>query len=308
MQPEVRPMVTRARGLAGDHRRGIALVAALALVPVVEAAEERQDDHGGASLTAGVTTLYNDNVARAQRDVDIADDVAVEANFALSQSTPGITGQSFHFELSGKAVRFDRFDGLDQAELALEVAYGRQFARGFYAPLYELSIKGARLLHDAELRDGYSLVLGAMVSRRVSDRWTGRTGVRLNKRSATNGEVFDLERASLFVHLDARVTARSVGYVTWIGATGDVVSTAQPTFTIIDNADAIEPDTAFGGVAANRSAYRLDADVHILTLGVNVGVGASTSLDVSLEGLTADADAGIDYQRNIARVSLLHRF
>lgn len=284
------------------------LLATLLALSLTAGAAEDHVEHGGPNLTVDVTALYNDNVARAQRDVDIADDFAVEANVAISESTPAITGQSFSFEWSGKAVKFDRFDGLDHAEMAFEVGYRRQFARGFYAPIYQLSLKAARLFHDAELRDGYSLEFGGRVTRRFSDRWTGRTGFSLLRRGANDGDVFDLERDSLFVNLDARLSRHSLGYITWIGAKGDVVSTAQPTFRIVDNAEAIEPDTAFGGIPANRFAYRLDADVHILTLGVNVGIGPTTSLDLSVEGLTAEAADDIDYQRNIARVNLLHRF
>lgn len=284
------------------------LLAALLALPLTAGAAEDPVHHREANLTVDATALYNDNVARAQRDVDIADDFAVEANVAISDSTSAITGQSFSFEWSGKAVKFDRFDGLDHAEMAFKVGYQRQFARGFYAPIYQLSLKAARLFHDAELRDGYSIEFGGRVTRRFSDRWTGRTGFNLLRRSANDGDVFDIERDSLFVNLDARLSQRSLGYITWIGAKGDVVSTAQPTFTIVDNAEAIEPDTAFGGIPANRFAYRLDADVHILTLGVNFSIESSTSIDLSVETLTAEARDGIDYQRNIGRMSLLHRF
>ena len=286
---------------------GCSLVWLLVVAGPASGAETGHDDNP-AQLNGDVTWLYNDNVTRAQRDVDIADDTAVEGGLSLSWSTPGLTGQSFAFAMSGKAVKFNRFDGLDHAELAFEGAYRVQFARGFFAPVYELSFKAAKLEHEAALREGYQFEFGAMATKRLTDRLTGRTGLRLTRRGAEEGAVFDIERGNLFVNVDWRVTGGSLAYITWIGSRGDVVSTAQPTFPIVDNAEAIEPDTAFGGAEANRFAYRLDADVHILTLGVNISLGPATSLDLSVEGLTADAVADIEYQRGIGRISLLHRF
>ena len=307
--------VDRAVGELGAHAasalpcRSAACVTLMSLVLVAGSSSAATDHEGNpAQLNGDVTWLYNDNVTRAQRDVDIADDNAVEGNLSLSWSTPGLQGQSFSFAMSGKAVKFDRFDGLDHAELAFEGAYRVQFARGFFAPFYELSAKAATLEHESALREGYQFELGAMATKRLTDRLTGRTGLRWTRRGAEEGSVFDLERANVFVNVDWRLTSGSLAYATWIGSTGDVVSTAQPTFTIVDNAEAIEPDTAFGGAEANRFAYRLDADVHILTLGVNISLGPSTSLDLSVEGLTAEAVAGIEYQRGIGRISLLHRF
>ena len=79
---------------------------------------------------------------------------------------------------------------------------------------------------------------------------------------------------------------------------------------IINAADAIEPDDAFGGIAVNQFAYRLDAVSHVVTLGYNAAISRNLSLDLSLRYVDSEAteDPFIYYDRSIVRASLVGRF
>lgn len=289
---------------AGHWRAIIAAWLVFASGPSWAAAGE----HHGGTVSADVTALYNSNVTRAERDSDIADDSALEGTVSYSRSTEGLAGRSWSWTLSAKGAKFAEYEDLDHAEVGAELGYRVQFARGFGAPVYEATLSVKALDYVSEIRDGWQAELGGLITKRLTDRIVSRAGFRLTRREATDYEVFDLRRGNVFVNGDWMADRKSVVYGTWIFSTGDVVSTAVPTLDIVDAAEKIEPDDAFGGVPANRFAYRLNADVHIVTLGYNRSLGPSSSLDLSLEGLYAQADGGNEYRRAITRISYLRRF
>jgi hypothetical protein len=94
------------------------------------------------------------------------------------------------------------------------------------------------------------------------------------------------------------------------GKTGDTVSGPSPTPGIINIADAIEPDDAFGGIEANQFTCRLKADTVVLTMGYNHIFTRDLSFDVSARFVDPEVidDSDITYQRTIIRASLLGRF
>ena len=72
--------------------------------------------------------------------------------------------------------------------------------------------------------------------------------------------------------------------------------------------EAIEPDDAFGGVAFNQFAYRLEANSNVITLGYNRIMTRSMSIDVSYRFIDSEAAGDVYYERQILRASLLGRF
>jgi len=281
---------------------------ACALCLLLPALVHAGEGHGGSSTSGDVTLVYNSNVTNAEMKDDIADDYSLEGELSYTYSTPSLAGHSFHWTVSALGAKFDQFTNLDRAELKVEGAYDVQFTRGFSAPVYEFSASVKAIDSASVIRDGWQVELGAMATSELTDRVTARAGLRLTRREATDYDVFDLKRGNVFVNADWLKSSRSVFYGTYIFSRGDVVSTAVPTLKIIDAAQVIEPDDAFGGVPANRFAYRLNADVNILTFGYNRAVGAQGAIDVSVESLFADADGGNQYQRTITRIAYLRRF
>lgn len=297
------------KGFAGVRRRACLRLAALAAALAAGGAGAQDDDHGGGpDIDLDVTAFYDSNVTLAQLDDDIADDQGVEAAVTLSSVSGGLEGSAFGWSLGLKGVRHDEFEDLDRLEAEAGVKYIVQFRRGFSAPVFELSLTARAIDSESELRDGWQAEAGALATRRLTEKLVGRAGVRFIRRESEDFEAFDNERINVFVNGDLRTSQRSVLYGTYIFSTGDVVSTARPTLAIIDAAEVIEPDDAFGGLESNRFAYRLDAEVHIVTLGWNRALGPSSSIDASVQGLYADAEGDNDYERGLARLSYLHRF
>lgn len=280
---------------------------ALVLAPALVLAAE-DDDHSGPTVDLDLTAFYDSNVTLAELDDDIDDDAGVEATGTMTWSGEGLRGKSVAWNINATGAKFDKFDELDRVELGAGVTYNVQFARGFYAPVYEFALNGKVIDTVSEIRDGWQVDLRAMVTRRFTERLVGRLGLNLTRRESNDFKVFDNSRANLFVNSDLRTSRQSVLYGTYILSYGDVVSTAVPTLEIVEAAEEIEPDDAFGGVSSNRFAYRLEAVTHIVTLGWNRSIAPNRSLDLSVQGLSAHAEGDIDYQRTQVRLGYLHRF
>jgi hypothetical protein len=120
--------------------------------------------------------------------------------------------------------------------------------------------------------------------------------------------VFDTVDNRLFVNIDLNLSKANLLYGTYTFITGDFVSSGTPDIYIINAADAIEPDDAFGGVATNQFAYRLDGNTNVITLGYNRIMSRKISLDFSYRYVDSEAKGGITYDRTIVRFSLLGRF
>jgi hypothetical protein len=64
-------------------------------------------------------------------------------------------------------------------------------------------------------------------------------------------------------------------------------------------------DDAFPGT---RTAYRLNATTHVVTLGTNLRIGEQHSLDLSARFADSQADGGVDYERWLYTLAYLVRF
>ncbi len=284
------------------------IVALLLLLPGAAVAQHEEHEEQGGDVDLDVTTFYDSNVTLAELDDDIADDAGIEASFTWSRAEEGLQGSATGWSIGVRGTKFDEFSDLDQVELEAGAKYIAQFRRGFSAPVYEFSLDAKLIDSVSAIRDGWQVEVGALMTRRLTDRLVGRFGARVSHREANDFDAFDNDRVNLFVNSDLSTSARNVLYGTYILSLGDVVSTAVPTLKIVNAAEVIEPDDAFGGIPANRFAYRLDAEVHIVTVGWNHSLGPSSSLDLSAQGLAAFAEGDNDYERGQVRLSFLHRF
>ncbi len=64
-------------------------------------------------------------------------------------------------------------------------------------------------------------------------------------------------------------------------------------------------DPAFG---KGFFAYRIDAFVHTLTVGLSVAIGEHSSANVEYSHVIGDARGDITYHDNIIRVGFLYRY
>ncbi len=256
-----------------------------------------------------VALVNDDNVRLAQNEDDIREDgiltgtVKARGGKSLDSFSIWNYGGSLTYNL------FETFDDLNHYEFEVNTRYRFALTSGFSSPIYTFGIKLAGLEFDSEMRDSTVLTLSGDFNKWITDTVNMTVGLSLRERQSVS-EVYDLGEARVFVNLDTNFTKRDLVYTTLAYISGDTVSSATPTLDIINVADAIEPDDAFGGVAANQFAYRIDANTVVVTLGYNRIITPDLSLDLSARFVDSEAtdDASIGYERTILRASLLGRF
>ena len=253
--------------------------------------------------------IHDDNVRLARDEIDIREDNIFSGTL---KATAGKSIDDFTLLNYGGSVtynKFETFDGLDNVEFEANLRYRFALSSGFTAPIYSLRARLGGVEYDTEMRDSTLLALSAELNKWLTTTINMTTGVGFNKRDSAS-EVFDLDEVRAFVNLDTNFSRNDLVYTTFTLISGDTVSSATPSLDIINVADAIEPDDAFGGIAARQFAYRIDSNTAVITLGYNRIITPDLSLDLSARYVESEAkdDADVYYERTIFRASLLGRF
>lgn len=264
---------------------------------------------------AGVEIVHDDNLTRAQLGRDIKVDTAI----VLSASGGPRFQLTDHGSLSLKGTlagsKYAHYDGLDNVQAGLALAYRRKFGLGPYVPQAGLTVSATRLDHRQGLRDGWLYAAEADVAKRLSDRWALRVFARRERREADDtpdrvvpfirANVFDLSSNSWGLAADFIPAS---GYVLSAGYTwhqGDIVSTTKRNFPIFLASSAIAPDPVFGH---DTYAYTMPARTGVLSLGVSREIGRQATLSLGYEYRDSRARGGIDYSGNVFRATYLYGF
>jgi len=226
-----------------------------------------------------ISLIDDDNIRLAQEDEDIRSDRSLSATIRAKGGTSLDSFSILNYGGSASYNKMDTFETLDNYEIEVNTRYRFALSSGFTSPIYS------------------------------TDTINMTTGVGYNAQESRS-EVFDTSDARIFVNFDTNFSQADLVYTTFTYISGDTVSSASPSLGIINVADAIEPDDAFGGFATNQFAYRLKANTAVITLGYNRILTRDLSMDLSARFVDSEArdDDSITYQRTILRASLLGRF
>lgn len=260
------------------------------------------------SFRAETSIIHDNNIGKSQWEGDIEEDLFFSGSAQASYTKGFGFSQALTFTAEARVEQFEEFDGLSNTQVGGAADYRFQTRSGFTAPIYSLFIKAMQADFETDIRDSNIFDLGFSATRRLTSRITGTLGVTATQRDADQGEVFNLERTRYFGNLDWTLSRSVAVYGTYSFIDGDVFSTATPRLSIINWADAIEPDNAFGGIANNKAVYRLDAETRILRLGVNIGLGSKSAIDISVDQLESDAAGPIEYDLTSVAASFFYRF
>ncbi|MFT7675160.1 MAG: FimV-like protein [Gammaproteobacteria bacterium] len=253
------------------------------------------------------SSAYDDNIRKAQSSGDIREDVIT--SFAL-KARGGMPIDSFTLFNYGGEISYDLFndfDTLNSLNYNINARYRFALSSGFTSPIYTFSAKLGGIESDQEMRDSSLVSVAFNVNKWITNTINMTTGVEIRTHDSKS-EVFDLSEGRFFLNLDLNLNKTDLVYTTYTFISGDTVSSASPRLAIINAADAIEPDDAFGGITTNQFAYRLDADTQVLTFGYNKIMSRTISIDLSARLVDTEAADGIGYERTILRASLLGRF
>lgn len=265
-------------------------------------------------LTAG----YDSNVSRAERERDILRDESLLLSAGLTLLTEPTFGTALNFRLFAEAEAWRVLDPLDRTTAGGQIIGRWQPRPGYTAPVYLLTLSAQQDIYGVEQRDSLVYSAQLVASRRLNDRIRLAYGLEGVQRRS-DGTVFDTAQGRAFLNADFELDAHWSAYTAYSMLRGDTFSSAQfafcngasanDIFGLIAAADALESDQAFDRAACGRwIAYRLPADTHALTLGLNRGFGHHLAADVSVQGVAVRARGDNDYERVLVRAGLLARF
>jgi len=256
-----------------------------------------------------ISVAADDNIRLAQNDLDIRSDLLTSATI---KAKGGMALDKFSNWSYGARVTynsFDTFDTLNNIDFDINTRFSFSFTSGFSAPIYSVGVKLGGSEFDTVMRDSTYISLSADLNKQLTTTINMSTGWRY-KQQESKSKVFDISENRIFVNFDTNFSKKDLVYITLSYIAGDVVSSATPSVGIINAAEAVEADDAFGGIAFNQFAYRLEANTFVFTVGYNRPLTRGLSVDFSAQFVDTQSteDSAIGYERSILTASLLGRF
>lgn len=285
-------------------RSGILLLAGVAGLISCEsvlAAPPRLRLNGSSSLG------YDSNIGASQASNEKVDSGFYSLLLAADYVMP--VGENVAATVRGQVQSdtYDRFDDLSNQRALGLLRLAWKPGSSFFTPILSAWGSAARLEFGSEIRTGNEYRGGVFVLQQL----TTAVAVKLEGKGfhrESRGAVFDLSGQSAALSLNWVITPVFSSSVGFEYQTGDATSSAAPSVRIARAAEVIEPDDAFGGIAANQFAYRIDARTRIATAGVNWHFARDWAVDAQFQSISVDGDFGNQYDRLIGVVGLLARF
>jgi hypothetical protein len=281
-------------------------------LPEPEPAESKKESTFGQHIfqfSGEISVIDDDNVRSSQNHGDILDDTIVSAAIKVKgeKAIDSLTTWDYGGSLTYNS--YDTYDDLNNYEFEVNTHYRFALTPGLAAPTYSLGARIGGIDSDSEMRDSTVYSLSADLNKWISTTINMTAGLGYSKQESVS-KVFDTSESHIFINFDAELSRADLVYTTLTLMTGDKVSGATPTLDIVNVADEIEPDDAFGGVADNQFAYRIDADSVVVALGYNRILTQGLSFDVSARYIYSEArdDRDISYERTILKASLVGSF
>lgn len=289
------------------------LATLLALASLPACAEE-----GRWVVDGELTAVSDSNIGRAERDRDIVPDQGVLANLGVVLLTEPSFGTAVNLRAFVEGEAWAEMDKLDRSSAGGQVTGRWAPLRGYRAPVFQMVLTAQLDDYAVDQRDSRVQTAQLSGSQRVNDRIRVSYGLERSLRYS-DGSVFDTRQSRAFVTADFDLDRNWSAYTAYSHLRGDTFSTAQVSFCngvpandifgLISASTALEPDQAFNeSFCGSWLAYRLKAQTHALTLGLNRGFGHSLSGDLSVQGVQVNGQGDNDYQRVIVRAGLLARF
>ncbi len=265
-------------------------------------------DHGwGLTFAAGIT--HDDNICRASDAPDKLSDNIYFLSANKSQMFP-LTPHT-GFKLTGflDTEKYHTHAGLGHFSGGVQGDLLYRSSGEFGAPTYGAFVRIAGDQYESTLRSGSHGSAGLTFRKPLTDRIDLFAALAENMRRGKS-DVFNTRDTSGRVNLDYALTTGQTLYLTGEYRKGDIVSSGQPSLSILDAATVFVRDDVF----ANFFAYRMKGKTTLLTLGYNVALGPRDSVDLSWRRVQASPDfvpayaAPLQYTVNQMSASYLMSF
>lgn len=258
-------------------------------------------------VTAGLSVGYDTNLLASQENREkegsrfysmlLSGDVTWIATNVLALMLRG--------QLQGDS--YDRFEELSNARALAMLRAIYKPPGGFYTPVLTGWVSAAKLEFGSEIRSGEEFRGGLLATLPLTTR-IGLRGELKGFHREGEGLVFDQSGQSAVLGLNWTLDPGLLANLSYEFQTGDSFSSGAPTLRITRSAEALEPDDAFGGLAANQFAYRFQADTQVLSAGFNYRLTSNSALDAQIQAISVDADLDNRYFRMVGVFGILVRF
>ena len=279
----------------------LAGIAAGVLCESAVAAAPRLRVNGSSSVgfdsNVGASQANNEKEDSAFYSVLLAADYVVPLSDQLAVTARG--------QVQGDA--YDRFDELSNGRALGMVRLAWKPGADFFTPVLNAWASAARLEYGSEIRTGNEFRGGVYVLQQITTKIMSKIELKGFHREA-DGRVFDVSGQAASASLNWAISPVVSSIVGFEYQTGDATSSAAPSERVARAAEEIEPDDAFGGIANNQFAYRIDARTRVVTAGVNWRFAPDWAVDAQVQSISVDGDFGNQYDRLIGVIGLLVRF
>ncbi|MCC2638781.1 MAG: hypothetical protein K0Q68_2500 [Moraxellaceae bacterium] len=296
-----------------DKRRAGWMGALLALAAGTAAAEESRW-----VIDSELTATHDSNVSRAERERDTLNDHNLLAGAGLSAAFEPSFGTALNLRAFLEGEAWSEIDTLNRATAGGQVTGRWAPGQGYRAPVLQLTLTLQTDNYEVRQRDSSVYAAQFSATQRANDRVRVSYGLEATERRS-EGTVFDGTQGRVFINGDFEIDPRWSAYTGYSHVRGDTFSSAQLSFCngapaadifgLISASEALESDEAFNETfCGSWIAYRLKAQTHVLTLGLNRAFGHHLSADFSVQGVQVNGQGDNDYQRVLVRAGLLARF
>ena len=264
-----------------------------------------------------VTSEFDSNIGQASRSEDAIETGSIGANYSLLSNIELGGKQAVTLKVFLEADRIDRVEDLSTKSAGIQFIYRWQRTLGYLEPFYQFNTSIQVDEYGVDQRDSTVSRTQFFVTKRFSDSISLVLGAEHFLRDS-DGTVFDMKHDRLFLNMDYILTPLTTIYGSYGFRKGDISSSTRVTacdgspvlgiFPLIATAEERERDNAFGASHCGVwTAYRLDAETHAGSVGINLGFGKSSAIDFSVNYADSSTKYDIEYERTIFRLSYLVR-
>jgi len=252
--------------------------------------------------------IYDSNPAKAEFDRDIEATSSVLGRVSGNVFTRTISNNeqlSSGISINGSASFEHNADieALGESRYRIGTSWFREKKKSIAMPFVRVGLGLSYIDSETQRRDGVAVDAVASINFQPTNFFDTTLGVQAIVSDAET-EVFDTTKTTLFTTLNFSPTPKLVLRTGLRYVVGDEVSTATPTTNIVNNAEVIEPDEAFGGAPSRRFAYLIGANSTIAEAGFGYGITGNVQANLLYRFVSTQADGDIGYERNIVEFTI----
>ena len=266
------------------------------------------------NIAAEAHVTHDNNVGNAESYSDIVSDSIVGATLSVFDLFPIGEGYTLTVGADLNGEHYNRLTGLSNATAGSSVALKKKWGLGAFVPWARIGFSLAHSDYDDDYRNA-TIYRGTLAAgRRLDERWNlwadysferSNAASQPEEVSGISGDAFSESSNNLGLHVEYSVYTNTYQNLAALLRHGDIVSTGEGSYQILDSARAIAEDPAFG---PEDYAYRLTGTTLGFKAGVNYSPTAHSLIGFDFRRFDTRAYGGNDYTKSILEITADYAF